>query len=62
MLIFRPNRSSAGLNEHHGSGIARKLRRAKCGSEVFCNNHFTVPTALSTRPLLWGYLGLLVIC
>ena len=45
-------RSSAGLSEDQESGVARKLRRAMCGSEAFCSNLLTVPTALSAMPLL----------
>ena len=60
MFIFQPNKSSAGLSEDHESGVARKLKRAMCGSETFCSSLLTIPTALSAMPLLWGYLGLLV--
>ena len=46
--------------EHHGSGVARKLSSAMWGSGAPLSNPLTVFTALSTIPLLCGYLGLLV--
>jgi len=55
-LICQPISNSDGLRPHHGIGTVKR------GSVDCFNVPFRVWTHPSTCPLLWGNLGLLVMC